>query len=237
MGGNMWGTFRRQGLMAALLGCLLVAVAAAAAGGKARTTCDARAGSTVIEDGVARVYSAGGELWACRRGTGPSHRLFPDAAGPPESLGNVELAGPFVAYEVKEPVGVDSALERLDLSSAGAPDVRELDEQLGSTVEDYGYRIDGFGVNAAGTVVWLDDESNCYTVPCQTISYLIEDRGGHVSRLATATSNSRIAPIAELGLSESGFEAYWTDTKDGKPARADIGPPPVCGIALGVGCS
>src|ERR1700689_5494200 len=98
---------------------LLGSVGAAAANKvKKMTSCDARAGKTLLEDATTRVYEFNGLEYACARPTGRAS-LLSRRDGPgkgPISASGIELAGGYVAWSENDPVSQTETIVVLDVA-------------------------------------------------------------------------------------------------------------------------
>jgi hypothetical protein len=179
-------------------------------------TCAARAGATVSEDSLARVFERHGAYYACSRASKAFYELSERPAWFDRGSG-FELAGRYVAWEQDQvkPSQVSERLELLDVDRGPAKTV--------SPGQDQGQSLVSFVLNDQGTAVWLIDGT---TVTPQGSSYYSSDvlDSRSANPLATATSNGTGAggpPLGELALSSDGKFVFWLEP-GGTPAGARI---------------
>lgn len=190
---------------------------------RGRTACDARRGSTLVEDADVRVFRRRGRTYACARPSGRAHLLRWRSTRPGETVQSrdaldVRLAGPFVAWEqLDDAPGATVKVLALMEPKRG---VRAIDTQ------DLGFGdIDEVALNEHGTILWVKGQE-CGGACGQNALY--EDTGGTRTMLdqaMTATQGDsgqvvRYPGIRDLGLSASGRVAFWTN--DGTPKDAAI---------------
>jgi hypothetical protein len=186
-----------------------VAVGSAAAA-KTTPTCTSRAGSTVLQDGSARVFKHDGDIYACAiRSTFVSKLTF---------ARNVELAGRYVLYEAV-PNAVTTDLNMYDTATGRNVAIGDANSAGHYSVQ----AIDGYAMTARGAIVWLFDSSVCVPMAssCSLTSDVFEYSAAGHGTLATATTSGGDAyPFSELGLSADGTIAYWL--KYGQPDESSL---------------
>ncbi len=190
---------------------------AVAAAGSNSDSCDAHPGSTLLEDGGARVFSSGGLISACARPDGSVHHLsHPGSNSTKEVVSHITLAGAFVAWKrltVHESLGRSQhALGLLDLKSG---DSRTVVATYGEPHHPSKYSLADFVLNEGGTLVWLVNFAAC-NARCDATSKLSESRLGQPNSVLAQDTESGPPggpnpnpPISSVGLSRSGGVAYW----------------------------
>lgn len=202
---------------------LLGGAPAAVARTKAKAqTCDARSGTTVIEDAAVRVYTHHGLDYACARSKGASTELFrPDVKSEkPIAASGLELAGSYVGWSETDSF---SKTETILVFNAAKRSIRMADSDA---LSGQNYTIGQYVLSPTGTAVFTENSSSCVSAGCSAQTKVIASSATRTYTLADASNNATgaaprpVVPITELGLSEDGTYVYWLD--NGKPAGASI---------------
>jgi hypothetical protein len=213
--------FHRVALVAVaiLAVCVSLSGTALAKGTKSKPlSCTSPAGSTMLENGSARVFKVKGKIYACRRPKGRAHQVFVprsyrNVSG--NKVSDIQLAGPYVGFEQYVVDGTEIWL--LNTRSGQARSIGGGDDQSHVVLGDY-------VLNQHGTVVWVTSHAGCLN-PCTATSTLTATTAtGKSTQLdqSTTVGSSDILehlPITDLALSTSGLVVYWTDKGAARSAR------------------
>lgn len=192
---------------------VLLGSAVTVAASKHGVSCDARPGSTVLENGSARVFTSRGAFYACARRTGRAYRLHLPPNRPPanEPIRDVQLSGGFVGWEKTDVLGGHN-YSVLDVNHGSSRVVATADPQSHQYLGRY-------VLNSHGTVVWILNFNGCINAPCSVQATVYESTAHHTASLDRSVGASDRGPVDALGLSGSGSVAYWLDHGSPRDAR------------------
>jgi hypothetical protein len=209
---------RSRGRLAAVVSSLVVVVAVFAGSAAAnRTSCDGRAGKTVLKDTQARVFHRHAVYYACSRTTGRVHQLSGPKSWDDRGDG-FELAGSYVAWAQDPSPFVSDLLELLDVDRGSAKTVFPGQEQ-GEATSSW---VESFLLNDQGTVVWLYDGTGGGVVDAKPYAFseVLDSRNHHSLGSAKGKGVEPTPPLTSLGLSSDGKFAFWLD--NGTPRGAPV---------------
>jgi len=191
---------------------VFLGLAVTVAASKHGVSCDARPGSTLLEDGSARVFTSRGTLYACARPTGRAYRLHlpPDQPPATEPIRDVQLSGGFVGWEKTDVLGGHNY---------SVLDVNHGTSRVVATADPGGHQyLGGYVLNSHGTVVWILNYNGCINAPC-VLATVYESTAHHTASLDRSAGVSDRGPVDALGISRSGSVAYWLDHGSPRDAR------------------
>jgi hypothetical protein len=197
---------RMRGRLGTLSGvtCLLACGAAAGAAHSVAPVCGPARAHTLAADSLARVYSRGGKVYGCAKGSHSSYVLGSASHSVGQArVGPIALAGVDVAYG-KTTSGVDViSAEVVVKNLTDGRTLRNQPATAGNFGPETAQRVDSIVVKPDGSVAWI-----------ATINSIISHRGTTQVRKSDRTSRTSLdsgRKIKPGSLRLGGSKLSWSD--------------------------